>query len=109
MPTSVTPSSGINDNAIACGSSIELEQHLAINNQEHACECETSLLLWPTIVNTPNTSTPATSAHSVHSDSLVSHDNAPFHRRSLVHVTEAPVLSSDVCKDMIAEAEEAGA
>jgi hypothetical protein len=86
-----------------------LKQHLKLNTEEHTRECAGGLLLWPTSAKVceATVKTVATLQHKVHIDSLISPGNAPFKTCSLVHVTEAPVLSAESCRLIIDEAESA--
>jgi len=83
-----------------------LRQHLAANTEEHARDCAAGLLAWPTISHPTDHPAVTTTAHGVKTDSLISPGNAPFFSRDLVHVTDTALLSADMCKTIIDEAEE---
>ena len=87
-----------------------LQHELSLNTEEHARECSSALKQWPTIASPeciyeqPGT----TAAFHVHSSSLISPGNRPFHSRALVHTTDSRLLSADDCAAIIDEAERLG-
>ena len=87
-----------------------LSYELAVNAKEHENECSSALKQWPTIAHTYCAHEPlgTTTANHVHSSSLISPDNRPFHSRALVHVTDSPLLSAADCAAIIEEAERLG-